>query len=67
MPLFSMTVAHFAISSANHGLNSSVLIVGTGIASIFAICDEPREDAMAGIRALKAASWSWRIREPRCW
>lgn len=37
------------------GKTVSVLIVGTEIAGIFAIRDEPREDAMAGIQALKAA------------
>nr|WP_236899941.1 heavy metal translocating P-type ATPase [Devosia sp. SL43] len=37
------------------GKTVSVLVVGGEIAGIFAIRDEPREDALAGITALKAA------------
>lgn len=37
------------------GKTVSVLVVGTETAGIFAIRDEPREDAVAGIQALKAA------------
>ena len=37
------------------GKTVSVLIVGTEIAGIFAIRDEPRDDALAGIQSLKAA------------
>lgn len=37
------------------GKTVSILLVGTDIAGIFAIRDEPRDDALAGIGALKAA------------
>ena len=37
------------------GKTVSVLVVGAEIAGIFAIRDEPRDDALAGIQALKAA------------
>lgn len=37
------------------GKTVSVLIVGAEIAGIFAIRDEPRDDALAGIQSLKAA------------
>ncbi|CAN7496057.1 heavy metal translocating P-type ATPase [Mesorhizobium amorphae] len=37
------------------GKTVSVLVVGTEIAGILAIRDEPRDDALAGIQALKAA------------
>ena len=37
------------------GKTVSVLIVGIEVAGIFAIRDEPRDDAMAGVQALKAA------------
>lgn len=40
------------------GKTVSVLVVGGDIAGIFAIRDEPREDALAGIEALKAAGIS---------
>ncbi len=36
------------------GKTVSVLIVGTEVAGLLAIRDEPRDDALAGIRALKA-------------
>jgi len=37
------------------GKTVSVLIVGTEITGLFAIRDEPRDDALAGIQALKSA------------
>lgn len=37
------------------GKTVSVLVVGSEIAGVFAIRDEPRDDALAGIEALKAA------------
>lgn len=41
---------------SDEGKSVSVLVVGTEIAGILAIRDEPRADALAGIKALKAAT-----------